>query len=110
MDEHAQDRCVSRKKRGRISFSVVRKRDASPFFPVMALVFATVGGCASDMGEGCRNVILPEARKIDYHDPAQFPPARIPDNVPPRTVADPRPETTDWNLSLDEAIRISLQN
>ena len=32
-------------------------------------------------GKVCQNVILPEQRSIEYHDPAQLPPARIPDNV-----------------------------
>lgn len=55
-------------------------------------------------------MILPEQRSIDYRDPAQFPPAPIPANVPPRTVSRPQPETAPWHLSLDEAIRIALEN
>ena len=36
--------------------------------------------------------------------------APIPDTPPPRTVSNPRPDTPDWPLSLDEAIRIALEN
>ena len=71
---------------------------------------SAVSGCATTAEEICRNIILPEQRTIDYRDPAQLPPAPIPDNVPPRTVSDPRPGTPEWQLSLDEAIRIALEN
>ena len=60
--------------------------------------------------EICRNIILPEQRTIDYRDPSQLPPARIPPSLPPRTVSAPRPQTPEWQLSLDEAIRIALEN
>jgi outer membrane protein TolC len=58
----------------------------------------------------CDNVIMPEQRTIDYRDPAQLPPAQLPDTTSPRTVSDPRPEDPEWRLSLDDAIRISLEN
>jgi outer membrane protein TolC len=57
-----------------------------------------------------RNIILPEQRSIDYRDPAQFRPGPIPTSIPPRTVSEPRPGTTEWQLSLDDAIRIALEN
>jgi outer membrane protein TolC len=57
-----------------------------------------------------RNVILPEQRTIGYSDPARLPTAPIPDAAPPRTVTDSRPDTPDWPLSLDEAIKIALEN
>src|SRR5258707_11843847 len=78
----------------------------------LGLALAAVCGCAQ--GEFCQKirqtVIPPEQRSIDYLDPAQLPTVRIPDNVPPRTVTDPRPKTLEWQLSLDEAIRIALEN
>jgi outer membrane protein TolC len=71
-------------------------------------------GCASSPAEvwqaACENVILPEQRAIDYRDVARLPPAPLPAVAPPRTVSDPRPETPEWLLSLDEAIRIALEN
>ncbi len=53
---------------------------------------------------------MPEQRTIDYHDPAALPPAPLPETPPPRTVSSPRADTPDWPLSLDEAIRIALEN
>ena len=75
-------------------------------------LLAACGCVLPDYGNGnlCQYVILPEQRVIEYHDPSQLPPARIPDNAPPRTVSDPRPDTAEWRLSLDEAIRIALEN
>jgi outer membrane protein TolC len=78
------------------------------------LVLLAAGGCASDPVDVCRqiceNIILPEQRSIDYRDVARLPPAPIPPSEPPRTVTNPRPETPEWQLSLDEAIRIALEN
>ncbi len=74
------------------------------------LALAAVCGCGQTAHDLCKNIILPEQQTIDYRDPSQFPPARIPDNTPPRTVSDPRPGTEEWQLSLDEAIRIALEN
>src|SRR5712691_8027036 len=78
----------------------------------LGLTIAAVCGCASgELRQRIREtVILPEQRTIDYFDPAQLPPARIPDTLPPRTVSDPRLETAEWQLSLDDAIRIALEN
>jgi outer membrane protein TolC len=76
--------------------------------PALALLIAC--GCALTPSQVCENIILPEQRTIDHRDPAQLPAVRIPPNLPPRTVSDPRPETTEWQLSLDEAIHIALEN
>jgi outer membrane protein TolC len=83
--------------------------------PLLAsLVLAAACGCASNPAEVCQticeNIILPEQRAIDYRDVARLPPAPIPASAPPRTVSDPRPDTPEWPLSLDEAIRIALEN
>ncbi len=81
---------------------------------MLALVVASAVGCASRPAEVCEelahNIVLPEQRSIDYRDPSAFPPDRLPADLPPRTVTDPRPETPEWQLSLDEAIRIALEN
>lgn len=55
-------------------------------------------------------LVVPEQRHFDIRDPSQMPPAPIPDIPPPETVSlrFDRPEPV--NLSLDEAIRISLAN
>ena len=71
-------------------------------------------GCVISSDEAdqtlCENIIMPEQGSIRHRDPAELPPARIPDNVPPRTVSNPRPETAEWQLSLDDALRIALEN
>jgi outer membrane protein TolC len=77
---------------------------------LLGLLLLTLCGCDILPGEYRRHVILPEQRTIDYRDPSQFPPALIPNNVPPRTVSNPQPDTAEWRLSLDEAIRIALEN
>ncbi len=77
---------------------------------LLGLAVVTVCGCECSPGEICRNIIMPEQRTVEYHDPTHLPPADIPENVPPRTVTNPQPEDGEWPLSLDEAIRISLEN
>ena len=74
------------------------------------LALAAACGCGQTAHDLCKNIILPEQRTIDYRDPSQLPLSRIPANAPPRTVSDPRPGTEEWQLSLDEAIRIALEN
>jgi outer membrane protein TolC len=76
---------------------------------LLSLALSTASGCALPH-KVFRNVLLPEQRSIDPGDPERLPSARIPDNVPPRTVSNPQPETPEWQLSLDEAIRIALEN
>jgi len=68
------------------------------------LVFA--GGC----GDGVRWLIMPEQRSIDVRDVSDLPKARIPEIPPPPTVSNPQSEATIRPLSLDEAIRIALEN
>jgi outer membrane protein TolC len=77
---------------------------------LLALVLATACGCAVPPDEFWRYIILPEQRTIPYRDPSEFAPAAIPPSLPPRTVTDPRPGTAEWQLSLDDAIRIALEN
>ncbi len=77
---------------------------------LLGVTLSSACGCGLTADDVCRNVLLPEQRSLAARDPAQLPPARIPDNVPPRTVARPRPETAEWQLSLDDAIRIALEN
>ena len=77
---------------------------------LLGLALASACGCALTPSDLWRNILMPEQRSIDYRDPGQLPPAPIPDNVPPRTVSDLRPDTEEWRLSLDDAIRIALEN
>src|SRR5262249_25840257 len=77
-------------------------------FLLLSLVAGSV--CAPTADALCRNIILPEQRSIDHRPPEAFPSVAIPLSVPPRTVSVPRPETAEWHLSLDETIRIALEN
>jgi outer membrane protein TolC len=77
--------------------------------PLLLILLAAIG-CGHTADDVCNYIILPEQRTIEYRDPSQFPPAPIPPSVPPRTVADPQPGTPDWQVSLDDAIRIALEN
>jgi outer membrane protein TolC len=54
-------------------------------------------------------VIYPEQRRIEYRDPIQFPYIPLPPSAPPATVTSP-PGANVRNLSLDDAIRICLEN
>src|SRR6202040_3401551 len=76
---------------------------------VVGSLLTAAGGCALTADEVVHSVILPEQRTIDHRDPSELPPARIPQNTPPRTVQDPQLDSPVWRLSLDEALRISLE-
>ena len=72
-----------------------------------ALVAAVAAGCLSPGDFGPQ--ILPEQRALDIRDPARLPPAPLPAVPPPPTVASPLPDSAPTHdLSLDEAIRVSL--
>lgn len=57
-----------------------------------------------------RQFILPGQRHLDIRDPAQLPHVRIPDLPAPPTVSESHEQDPVWRLSLDEAVRIALQN
>jgi outer membrane protein TolC len=67
-------------------------------------------GCSLTAEELVHEIVLPEQREIAVRSPEQLPPVPLPFVPPPRTVSDPREGTPEWKLSLDEAIRISLEN
>jgi outer membrane protein TolC len=52
----------------------------------------------------------PEQQSLAVRDPAALPPAPIPSIPPPVTVADEKPTTVEAPLSLNEAVRITLEN
>ncbi len=79
------------------------------WFPI-GLALAGAWGCAADGDKLYRNIVLPEQRTIEAVDPAQLPTVAVPDAIPPRTVIDPQPDAAEWQLSLDEAIRIALEH
>lgn len=70
------------------------------------LLCASAAQAQSDL----RRIILPEEPDVSYRDPSSFAPAPRPDMKRPRTVRDPRPDEEVWMLTLDESIRIALEN
>jgi outer membrane protein TolC len=69
-----------------------------------------LAGCSLTPETIVSNIILPEQRDLVLRSPEQFAPVPVPSLPPPRTVSDPREGTPEWRLSLDEAIRIALEN
>ena len=78
-------------------------------FVTMILLLTTACGCGTSAREVCESIIMPEQRTVAYRDTEQLPAVAIPANAAPKTVSNLRPEVTEWNLSLDEAIRIALE-
>ena len=56
------------------------------------------------------DTIFPEQRDMKIREPSQMPRMRLPDVPTPPTVSQSYPENPTVNLSLDEAIRIALEN
>ena len=81
-----------------------------PLLRCLGLSALLVAGCNLTVEEVAHNIILPEQRDLEVRAPEQFPPIPVPSLPPPRTVSDPREGTPEWRLSLDEAIRIALEN
>jgi outer membrane protein TolC len=79
--------------------------------PLLLIVLPLLAcGCALTPADVCQNIILPEQRYLDHRDSERLPKLPLPPVPAPRTVSDPQPDTPDWQLSLDDAIRIALVN
>jgi outer membrane protein TolC len=77
---------------------------------LLGLTLLTACGCALGGKDLSQYAILPEARTLEHREPpTEIPPAAAP-LIPPRTVSLPQPGTAEWQLSLDDAIRIALEN
>jgi outer membrane protein TolC len=66
-----------------------------------------LAGCVPS---GLWSLVVPEQRCLDIRDPSQLPQIAIPPIPEPETVSKPVGPVDPSNLSLDEAIRISLAN
>lgn len=83
---------------------------------VSALLVATTFGLGALRAERVENDdgVLPfikgEQRRIRYRDPASLPNVYIEPTPPPPTVREPLPADAVQMISLDEAIRMALQN
>ena len=75
----------------------------------LAAVFAQLAPAQKALAQGPYRIIYPEQRSIDYREASQFPFIPLPPSAPPPTVNRP-PDGDVRYLSLDEAIRICLEN
>lgn len=82
---------------------------------ITAAIFALAASLAplvaarTAQAQGPYRIIYPEQRRIDYRDASQFPYVPLPPSAPPPTVGQP-PAGDVRYLSLDDAIRICLEN
>ena len=74
----------------------------------MVCVALLLGGCVPLVP--LWNEVVPEQKALAVRQPHQLPQARLPAVPPPPTVANPPVPVAPQELSLDEAIRIALQN
>jgi outer membrane protein TolC len=65
---------------------------------------------ATASAQEVRRLILPEQRRIVLRNPSQLRQMPLPNVPPPPTVTVPKRGDVAWQLSLDEAIRMSLAN
>lgn len=71
-----------------------------------AVTLGCAPGAMQIVEEGWRH----EQQTLDVQDPTALPPAAIPTILPPRTVSDEAPPRVELPLTLNEALRISLEN
>lgn len=74
------------------------------------LVLLSWSTCPEAFAQVAGGIFAPEQRCIEVRDPEQMPRARLPETGVPPTVARPEAEKRPMNLTLDEAIRIALEN
>jgi outer membrane protein TolC len=67
-------------------------------------------GCTVPLSVVKETSWAPEQQHVAVRDPAQLPPAPIPEVPRPPTVADEKPVKDDRPLTLNEAVRITLEN
>lgn len=73
-----------------------------------AAALSLLAGCQS--AAEVYSLVHPEQRQIVYRDPAALPPAALPTSAPPRSVSFPTNGEASRILSLDDCIRIALEN
>ena len=72
------------------------------------VVLSVLAGCQAV--RDVHRTVHPEQTRIEFRPPQAFPRTPLPTVSPPRTVSNPDNGEEDLELSLDEAIRIALQN
>jgi outer membrane protein TolC len=92
---------------------MMRARDAKPrqLRRLLAgLALCALAGCMTPMSVVHEAGWRPEQQTLAIRDPAAFPPAPLPKVPPPITVADAALPRETLNLSLNEAVKITLEN
>jgi outer membrane protein TolC len=76
----------------------------------LCIAAAAAAIVATALASEARRLILPEQRRIVVRAPGQLRHVPLPDVPPPPTVTGPERRDTEWQLSLDDAIRTALAN
>ena len=74
------------------------------------LASSVIAPARSALSQEPWHFIFPEQRRMEIRDPSQMRRVRLPEMPAPATVSHPGGELQPWYLSLDEAIRIALEN
>lgn len=77
---------------------------------VLSIGLCLAIGCSTPFAQVHQAGWRDEQQTILTRDPASLAPAPIPKVAPPVTVADAKDTREPWNLSLNEAVRITLEN
>ena len=77
---------------------------------LIALLICFAAAAKSADAQRLVPTFFPEQRSISVRDPSQLARSRIPDSLPPSTVSNPQPELQPIQLSLNDAIRMSIGN
>jgi outer membrane protein TolC len=88
---------------------VAQNRRRRPWSAAASVLLASAG-CTVPLSVVKDAGWQPEQQALAVRDPAALPPAPIPNVPPPVTVADEKPATVEQPLSLNEVVRISLEN
>ena len=75
-----------------------------------AAMFVAFGLTGCQTARDAYREVCPEQTRIEFRQPEDFPRTPLPTVAPPRTVTNPDNGQPELRLSLDEAIRIALDN
>ena len=80
------------------------------FSTAVLLALSVIAPARSARSQEPWHFVFPEQRCMEIRDPSQMRQVRLPEMPAPATVSHPGVELQPWNLSLDDAIRIALEN
>lgn len=85
-------------------------RTDAPIRLFLVLLLSTTAQTGCESVQAIRSKVHPEQREIAYRPPELLPRAPLPTAAPPRTVTQPDNGQPELRLTLDQAIRLSLDN